>query len=569
MTDMFRYRKFDEALECPIRLLKLMPGANLSEDLRCQIFHMSLQNAPQGRPSYEPLSYTWGDSEEKKVIKLAYSVSPGPGFPAEYGPITPKNLLVTKNLDAALRHLRLEHSPRILWVDAICINQTDEEEKGQQVQQMHAIYKGAKRVVVWLGEEKDAKIALDYCDTIVRDQYGNIPLNVTNDESMRRACYSLFIDTKERPWWSRTWILQEVIHSREVMVYLGRIQMSMEDLLSKFEKYYFQLLLLASYSPTAVRIPPSERTETQQKSLKYEMWFQTAATATVIPDVILRTRAEIRKDPKADLPRLGITLYQFKDQQSSDPRDKVYGLLGMTKKEYDIKIDYKRSKSDLYTEVARLLLSRVLVILLWVESPSREVQPGLELPSWVPDFTTEQTLVPRCMHSTYVKFDADQNLSNGKAGHEIHSDGRTLILKGIYVGRITGTLISRITAGLFLQGYDEVNLLRYDRNPAMRFEMAPPSPWPFDAEDRKTITFENTTWGPCKSQLGDIIIVAAGCKIPLVVRPCDNFYLFVGCCWLIDREVLDFRKVKDDPGFSPIMFGSLPGDIGIEEFRVK
>lgn len=107
----------------------------------------------------------------------------------------------------------------------------------------------------------------------------------------------------------------------------------------------------------------------------------------------------------------------------------------------------------------------------------------------------------------------------------------------------------------------------------MRSEKTSSSPWPLNAEGGKDITFENTSWGPCKSQIGDVIIVAAGCKIPLVLRPYDNAYLFVGCCWLIDKEIRDFTKLENDPGFSPIMFGSLAGDIGntgpIEKFVVK
>ena len=59
---------------------------------------------------------------------------------------------ITKNLECALRYLRHKESPRVLWVDAVCINQNDEDEKSEQVSKMREIYGGATKVYAWLGE---------------------------------------------------------------------------------------------------------------------------------------------------------------------------------------------------------------------------------------------------------------------------------------------------------------------------------------------------------------------------------------------------------------------------------
>jgi hypothetical protein len=103
-------------------------------------------------------------------------------------------------------------------------------------------------------------------------------------------------------------------------------------------------------------------------------------------------------------------LYKFRDQKATNPKDKIYAFLGMAKKEYEIKPEYNDellTKRNLYVLTTRKLLARVLNVLLWIESPEREVCAGLDgekLPSWVPDFTHEQSLTPRCLHSTSLLF---------------------------------------------------------------------------------------------------------------------------------------------------------------------
>lgn len=84
--------------------------------------------------SYEALSYIWGAvAGESEIICNS--------FP----------LLVTANCLTALRHLRKRHKQRILWVDAICINQSSTTERSAQVAMMGEIYRIASRVLLWLG----------------------------------------------------------------------------------------------------------------------------------------------------------------------------------------------------------------------------------------------------------------------------------------------------------------------------------------------------------------------------------------------------------------------------------
>jgi len=125
-----------------IRLLRLQPNSANDAKVQCTFFHASLADAQKAQ--YEALSYAWGNATQTIDIELNGII-----FPA------------TVNLDAALRALRKPDEPRTLWVDAVCINQSDLQEQGSQVKMMWDIYRNAKRVLVWLGpEEGDSAIAM-------------------------------------------------------------------------------------------------------------------------------------------------------------------------------------------------------------------------------------------------------------------------------------------------------------------------------------------------------------------------------------------------------------------------
>ncbi|KAK1574656.1 heterokaryon incompatibility protein-domain-containing protein, partial [Colletotrichum navitas] len=111
-----------------IRLLHLLPG-KWEEDIQCQLEVIGLEK----HPVYEALSYAWGDPKVVRPILL-----------------DGEQMNVTINLESALRHLRFPGSTRILWVDALCIDQKTAVEKTHQVGMMDEIYKQCFRVIIWL-----------------------------------------------------------------------------------------------------------------------------------------------------------------------------------------------------------------------------------------------------------------------------------------------------------------------------------------------------------------------------------------------------------------------------------
>ena len=94
-----------------------------------------------GPPACEALSYAWGFTDDPVRISVLDGGS--------------HLLPITQNLDCALRHLRYKDKPRVLWVNAICINQSDLTERGHQVERMADVFRLADRVVAFLGPEVD------------------------------------------------------------------------------------------------------------------------------------------------------------------------------------------------------------------------------------------------------------------------------------------------------------------------------------------------------------------------------------------------------------------------------
>jgi len=120
-----------------VRLLRLLPHTGSSSRIECQLITCPLLHSKRAH-SYEALSYVWGSDKNLQCIYL-----------------DGHQLSVRANLYQALSHLRDEFVQRILWIDALCINQEDDKEKGHQVQSMAKIYAKASRVIVWLGVSAD------------------------------------------------------------------------------------------------------------------------------------------------------------------------------------------------------------------------------------------------------------------------------------------------------------------------------------------------------------------------------------------------------------------------------
>ncbi|KAK4177155.1 putative HET domain protein, partial [Triangularia setosa] len=181
-TTYFRYRPIDQSV-VQIRVLTLRPGS-YDDPISCELTHYRLDQAND----FEALSYCWGDPTPSHQVFI------GTG-----------SLMVTKSAHSALRHLRLKDRYRRIWIDAICINQADRDERSHQVKYMGQIFKGASRVLAWLGPASPGSAkAID----LVRAVSARSPMKPAIEVW---HAVQAFRDLMERPFWSRTWILQEII----------------------------------------------------------------------------------------------------------------------------------------------------------------------------------------------------------------------------------------------------------------------------------------------------------------------------------------------------------------------
>jgi hypothetical protein len=167
------------------------------------------------RPRYEALSYTWGTTDNPTLL---YIESEDPKAP-------PSTLEIQENLAIALKHLRFPEETRILWVDAVCINQNSIAERNTQVTRMTSIYKCASSVVAWLGpESSDSKLALTTLDqigsqTVLTKCVRRIrtPEAVHPDWFLSASTlpfgddiWRAILGVVGRSWFDRVWIVQEI-----------------------------------------------------------------------------------------------------------------------------------------------------------------------------------------------------------------------------------------------------------------------------------------------------------------------------------------------------------------------
>jgi hypothetical protein len=184
-----------------IRVLYLAPG-KCSDPIRCGLITLSLANNPR----YEALSYAWGVIDSYNLITVD-------GCP----------MRIRENLETALRHLRYEQRDRILWVDALCINQEDDEERSQQVSHMSLIYSKAMSTVIYLGDlDSDTDRAFDALEMFSQDRHlPELPIWKADDPGRIEWAGVLVIERILLfPWWGRTWIVQEVALARNLSVSL-------------------------------------------------------------------------------------------------------------------------------------------------------------------------------------------------------------------------------------------------------------------------------------------------------------------------------------------------------------
>ncbi|KAG9239390.1 heterokaryon incompatibility protein-domain-containing protein [Amylocarpus encephaloides] len=385
-----------------IRLLRVLPGRP-GDRVECELFIESLD-----RPrAYSALSYTWGIKEDTALIYVH-----GHSFP------------VTRNCKLALERLRLPDRTVILWIDLLCIDQKNIKERNHQVQKMMLVYQRARRINMWLGPENDDSIiAFDLIWDLYNDPDSLVPL--ARDPRNKNAFKSL-VNLFEREYWKRIWVVQEVLNARKIAVYCGADAISWSKMTYVSELFGENRPLIIQCFNKFVR--------------KDNGWDDILISSG--PHYLDRVRG---RGNQSDLLE---TLSFHRRKLCQDPKDKVYGILGILseRERGEFEVDYDLSTRQVYINVAIYILHVTRCLDVLGHSIPREPNAN-QLPSWVPDW--EQRSLTRPMSTVAGKMQHIFSAGGDTlADFRILDNGDALELDGVILGRVAemGSPLSELTA---------------------------------------------------------------------------------------------------------------------------
>jgi Heterokaryon incompatibility protein (HET) len=428
------YEKLDPP-KSEIRLLEIW----LSDDgcVQCKLTKCSLND----NPTYYALSYVWGDPTVTQDI-----VVNGTTFAA------------TVNLVAALEFVSKSDGSRSLWVDAICINQSDIEERNTQVHMMSLIFKNASGVIAWLGPEQDNSTEVieimkhmateiefpPDVDVEILSRPAPQPLLDTLDlETSGQTLLSLALSREEdferlleRPFWKRAWIFQELVLAKMVVFICGQAMFRFLDAAS-VSRWLWSIP--DQIKPDAVSWGPWTKFKNRLSS-SFANPMSSFVLATKLHDNVYGTEGPYGGPWK---------FFSFSwSLNATDPRDKVYSLLGLAN--IGIEVDYSKSPEMVYHDFAATMFGNA-PLHEWFRFCGisfRERMPTL--PTWSVDWTTVQkefhSSAAVCSSVRGEKYNAKSGLPDLSRHTKIY--GQTLSIFGVlcdeieFLAPFTGTIES-------------------------------------------------------------------------------------------------------------------------------
>ncbi|KAI9170699.1 HET-domain-containing protein [Paramyrothecium foliicola] len=354
-----------------IRLIEIVPGSG-HEPLVCKLLCEALHRGP----AYLALSYTWSTDKPFLDIKIN-----GLNFP------------IRQNLYAALHQIRQPSSPVRLWADAVCINQASILERNAQIPLMREIYYGASKVLIWLGEgneatdcamqalrklvtlRTDSDYVLDDLDTLLPKEMQASDFSPEKRCERRKYVRVGLNDIFTRPWWDRTWTVQELALARDCpLLMCGATSICFDcfpSTITEMGKY----LAKQNMADEAADYWALSGVQSAIASGKFTSLF-------LIREYTQASKQLGNERMNSFLARL---LSHTQHSLCTDPRDKVYGLLGIAEPEAleTIGIDYNLSLLEVYTKTTMYLIIRGGFQILSMQGlwPS-----NAGWPSWVVDF---------------------------------------------------------------------------------------------------------------------------------------------------------------------------------------
>ncbi|KAH6638780.1 heterokaryon incompatibility protein-domain-containing protein [Boeremia exigua] len=413
---------------------KINPGQNLSGSERDPIICTFSVASLDDNPSYEALSYVLGNADNTASIVLE-----GHEF------------LVNSSLESILRHVRKDRE-RVLWVDALCIDQANLNERSHQVLEMHRIYSQAWCVIAFLGETwKGCDSAINLVDFIAShpdthwDSASEQSINSHEFDVHSLPLFDSIIRLLASPWWSRVWTVQEFVLAQRVVFMCGHHEVK-SDVLVGFAIYcdYHHVLCC----PELFKLL-SEYTGSMKIS-------------KVLDNALGTWQIAKREGKEHDL--LSI-INMLKLRNCLDPLDKIYGMLGMASDSFrtSILVDYNCSLNEVYMNTTLVASKTNLDFLSF---PYEPLHRNMETPTWVPNFPAsddegEDSLFSVRVASVRFLFRASQDTQPHFAKYEsVDAVTSAIVLDSISIIDFTATKTSGSEPNVQRQAVDALkNLL--------------------------------------------------------------------------------------------------------------
>ncbi|TGO43686.1 hypothetical protein BCON_1082g00010 [Botryotinia convoluta] len=199
----FEYESLDLDKPTAIRIF-ILSGGSGDSPIKSSILHMELKD-PSNTIKYEALSYEWKEASNDDPIIL----------------VNDCKFRIRKNLYDALIQLRFVDKDRYMWIDALCINQSNHLERNRQVHIMQTIYKRARRVILWLGPaQDDSDLAIEILKIMESTRVGERQISESQDRN-RKDWRAALLALCQRSYWHRVWMMQEICLGREYLVCCG------------------------------------------------------------------------------------------------------------------------------------------------------------------------------------------------------------------------------------------------------------------------------------------------------------------------------------------------------------
>ncbi|KAF5551672.1 integral membrane protein [Fusarium mexicanum] len=422
-----------------IRICVLLPKS-CGTMVSCKLETLNLL---EDKTDYEALSYAWGSSENKATIR-----------------VNETTLQVAQNLKDALTYLRHDSKPRSLWIDAICINQSDVDERNSQVRLMGCIYSSASCVVSWLGLEDDP---IDYVEQMRKARslielvrpcstddlfalLSDSPSKGDLEEVFEDGLYSLQLVIGERkyrpPYWRRAWIIQEVSLARVWKLQSGALCISERDIQAVMEILQdprIKTLMKKKYQARRLRALISLNSFVSV-SVYRGILSSSDASELAITSPNWETSALRTPRTQGSWHLLSLLRHSWL-RLCADPRDKVFSILAasdMKDSHFErLKIDYTKSISRVYTDSVKAIIetSSSLDVLSYVSAADRT--RSLDLPSWVPNWETYKTPV---IADRPISYDRQRAMGNtvARVSFQQCSGKEILLASGICFGTVVG-----------------------------------------------------------------------------------------------------------------------------------